>query len=67
MNGLVREYKPKADDGEVLPGKNKRVQLNAKDALKETSKLLTEYFDITAAKDYANCTAKAVVVVHGWT
>jgi hypothetical protein len=42
-----------------------KVQVKADDLLNKAENLLTELFDITAAKDYANCNAKADVVVNG--
>jgi hypothetical protein len=41
------------------------VQIDAGQLLRQTSKLLMELFDITATKDWANCQAKADVVVDG--
>lgn len=44
-----------------------RVQFNVNDVLRQVGNKLTELFDVTATKDYANCTAKADVVVEGET
>lgn len=61
--GLTRSYSPKAEDGDKLPSENKKVQLNADQCYKDFLASLKEIVDITAAKDFTNCEAKADVVV----
>jgi len=63
--GLVKEYTPKDDEGEVLPPESKKVRALAEDALKKTAKLQTEAWDIEATQEYGNQQAKANVVVDG--
>ena len=65
FEGATKIYKKKADDDEDVPGQGQRVQLKAKDALKEIADRWRGLFDVTAQKDYANCVAKANVVVDG--
>jgi hypothetical protein len=65
FNGFSKTYTPKDDEGELFPSENMKVQVKADDLLNKAENLLTELFDITAAKDYANCNAKADVVVNG--
>jgi hypothetical protein len=65
LSGISRTYRPKDEDGELLPAESTKVQLNAADVLKETTEALTELFDITATKDFTNCEAKADVNVNG--
>lgn len=65
FTGLSRSYKPKTDGGDPIPAESKLVQMNARDVLKGVRKQMTELFDITAAKDFANCTAKADISVNG--
>lgn len=67
FEGINRTYKPDADDGETFPPENKNVQYTVTDALKEAQETLTELFDVVATQDWANCLAKADVVVDGQT
>jgi hypothetical protein len=43
------------------------VQVKAEDVLRQIAANLTRLFDVTATKDWANCTARADVVVEGRT
>lgn len=63
--GLSRKYRPKDDDGDKLPDEGSRVQVRVEDVLSRVGEVLTELFDITATKDYANSSAVADVVVDG--
>lgn len=65
LAGISRTYQPKDEEGETLPPESTRVQVKAEEALRATAKALTRLFDITATKDWANCTARADVVVDG--
>jgi hypothetical protein len=65
FNGFAKAYKPKEEDGEQFPPESSRVQMNAREMLQSLGRLLTELFDVTAAKDWANCNARADVVVDG--
>lgn len=65
LSGIVRQYKPISEDGEKLPGENKRVQVTVEDVIKRTSEIMVELFDVTATKDFANCSARADVGVDG--
>ena len=67
LNGFVSTYEPLAEDGERFPPEQKRVQYNAREVLQTIHKSLSELFDIEATKDFANCEAKADVVVDGTT
>ncbi len=67
LAGLSRTYQPKDEEGEQLPSEFTRVQASAETVIKDTAKILTKLFDVTAAKDWANCQAKADVVVDGRT
>jgi hypothetical protein len=67
LTGISRTYKPRDDEGEQLPSEFTKVQLDAMDTLAATGKILTKLFDVTAAKEWANCKAKADVVVDGQT
>jgi len=67
LTGLTRTYQPKDEDGEQLPPESTRVQVKAEDVLRQIAANLTRLFDVTATKDWANCTARADVVVEGRT
>lgn len=61
--GHDKVYDKINETGEDLPSEGKKVELTTREILKGVAKDLTDIFDITAAKDYANCHAKADVVV----
>jgi hypothetical protein len=65
LSGISRTYQPKDEDGEQLPPESTRVQVKAEDVLRTTAATLTRLFDVTATKDWANCDARADVVVAG--
>ncbi|MFG1699073.1 hypothetical protein [Nonomuraea sp. NPDC049309] len=65
LSGLSRTYQPIDDEGEQLPPESTRVQVQAEEVLKDVGTALTRLFDVTATKDWANCEAKADVVVDG--
>lgn len=65
FNGVSQTYRTKDADGEHYPPQKKVAQISVPETLKRTEKILTELFDLTASKDYANCHAKADVVVDG--
>ncbi|MBT2528839.1 hypothetical protein J7E91_26395 [Streptomyces sp. ISL-99] len=65
LAGISRTYQAKDEEGEQLPPESTRVQVRAEDVLRETAKTLTRLFDVTATKDWANCTARADVTVDG--
>lgn len=63
LSGLSRTYRPKDEDGELLPGESTRVQVTANELVKQFGKVTAELFDVTAMKDYTNCVAVADVTV----
>lgn len=65
LNGHHKVYSPKDEDGETFPDDVKRVQVHSSAALEQVSALLTTLMDVTATKDFANCEAKADIVVDG--
>ncbi|MGW1317842.1 DUF7873 family protein [Streptomyces sp. NPDC002426] len=67
LAGISRTYQPKDEEGEQLPPESARVQIKAEEALREMSTSLTRLFDVTATKDWANCSARADVTVDGRT
>jgi hypothetical protein len=67
LAGISRTYRPKDEEGESLPPESTKVQIKAEEIIRDTVAVLTKLFDITATKDWANCKAKADVVVDGKT
>jgi len=67
LAGQSRTYTPLDEDGVKLPPESQRVQVRADDVLKSVRKTLVELFDVTAQKDWANCSAIADIVVDGNT
>src|ERR1700754_1740526 len=65
LSGISRTYRPKDEEGEQLPPESTRVQVKAEEVIRQTVTILTRLFDVTATKDWANCEAKADVVVDG--
>lgn len=65
LAGISRVYQPKDEEGEQLPPESTRVQAKADEAIRRTASIMTRLFDVTATKDWANCTAKADVTVDG--
>lgn len=65
FEGATKVYKKKAEDDEDVPGQKAIVQIKAKDALRDIASRWQGLFDVTAQKDFANCVAKADVVVDG--
>ncbi len=65
LAGISRTYRPRDEDGEQYPPESTRVQVKTQDVIRRTTDLLTRLFDVVATKDYANCEAKADVVVAG--
>lgn len=67
LAGISRTYQPKDEEGEQLPPESTRVQVKAEDVLRDTASTLSRLFDVTATKDWANCSARADVTVEGRT
>jgi hypothetical protein len=67
LAGISRTYRPKDEEGEQLPPESTKVQVKAEEVIKQTVDILTQLFDVTATKDWANCEAKANIVVDGQT
>lgn len=65
FNGFTKTYKPKDEDGEKFADQTNRVQFNANDVLSTINENLIDLFDVTATKDFGNCSAKADIVVDG--
>ncbi|NEQ71662.1 MAG: hypothetical protein F6K23_00350 [Okeania sp. SIO2C9] len=67
LSGISRTYRPKDEEGEQLPPESKKLEVKAQEIIRKTAEVLTKLFDVTATKDWTNCTARADVVVDGQT
>jgi len=65
LAGISRNYEPKDSEGEKLPAESTKVQIRAEAVIQQTGLILQELFDVTATKDWSNCSAVADVVVGG--
>lgn len=65
--GISRTYRPKDEEGEQFPPESTKVQVKTEEVIRQTVAILTKLFDVTATKDWTNCTARADVVVDGQT
>jgi hypothetical protein len=65
LSGISRTYRPKDEEGETLPPESTKVQVKAQEMIRKTAEVLQRLFDVTATKDWANCKAKADIVVDG--
>lgn len=67
LSGISRTYRPKDEEGEQLPPESTKVQVKGEETIRQTAEILAKLFDVTATKDWANCTAKADIKVDGTT
>lgn len=67
LNGFERTYRTVVDGGRGLPSEDKKVQNTTSKIIEGVVEKLKELFDVTATKDWANCKAKADVVIDGRT
>jgi hypothetical protein len=67
LEGVSRTYRPRDEEGEQLPPEKKLVQAKVYQSVGSVGDALTELFDVVATQDYANCQARADVVVDGAT
>jgi hypothetical protein len=65
LSGIARTYQPKDEGGEPQPEERKQVQLKVAELIQKVTADLTEMFDVVATQDWANCQARADVVVDG--
>jgi len=65
FTGLVKKYHPKAEGDERFPDEKQKVQFTAKGLVEEVGGVLRGLFNVEATKDYANCLAKADIIVDG--
>ncbi|NER97856.1 MAG: hypothetical protein F6J86_29100 [Symploca sp. SIO1B1] len=65
LSGISRSYRPKDEEGDQLPSESTRVQVKGEQVVAEVFTAITKLLNITATKDYANCEARADIVVDG--
>jgi hypothetical protein len=65
LAGISRTYRPKDEEGEQFPPEATKVQIKAEEVIRKTTETLTKLFDVVATKDWANCRARADIVVDG--
>lgn len=63
FTGFVKNYLKKDEEGEDFPAEKKRVQVFADELLRNASRTMTELMEVTARKDWTNCSAVADVVI----
>lgn len=67
FSGLDRKYQSLDDEGEKLPPETKIIQKTASEVIAAAKSELTEILDVIATQEFANCDAKADIVVDGVT
>jgi hypothetical protein len=65
LTGIARTYQPRDEGGEPQPDERKQVQVKVNDLIRNVTTDLTEMLDVVATQDWANCQARADVVVDG--
>lgn len=65
FTGLFRSYRPNTEDGETFPSESKAVQCTVKEVVGEIESVMTDFLDLIATQEYANCEAKGDIVVNG--
>lgn len=63
FGGLSRVYTPKDDEGEVLPAESTLVIATVKELVADFVVAQTRLFDLTATKLWANCEARADIIL----
>ena len=67
FSGLERKYRPLDEEGEKLPSETKIVQQTVRKNLELAAESFAEVLNIIGTQEYANCEAKANIVVDGKT
>jgi len=65
FGGFERRYQPSDEEGETLPSERKLIQETVSGSLSDAQDALVELMDIIATQEFANCDAKADIVVDG--
>ncbi len=67
LSGITKTYRKINDEDPDLPGESNLVQVRAAQVLDEAAARLTRLFDVTAARDFTNCKARADIVLRDGT
>lgn len=67
FSGKIKKFEKINDDTPDLPDENVKVQMIASEMINKAAEALSEYFDVSATKDWGNCVSKASVIVDGQT
>lgn len=65
VNGHHKTFVPTEEDGESFPDETHHVQHRIPEVIRQVNDRLAALLDVTATRDWANCQAKADVVVDG--
>jgi hypothetical protein len=65
LNGHHKVFTPKEEDGESFPDDVQKVQYLHQEVIEQVCGHLAILMNVTAAKDWTNCSAKADVLVNG--
>ena len=65
FNGQTRTFEKINDETQDVPEEKTLVQIVAKSAIKDMNKVIAEYLDVSATRDWGNTVAKANVTVDG--
>ena len=65
VNGHHKTFIPKEEEGETYPDDMQHVQHRAKEVLEQVCERLATVLDVTATRDWANCQARADVLLDG--
>ncbi len=65
MTGHHKTFVPKEEGGETFPDDRQHVQHRASEVIEQVTERLTVLMDVTATKDWANCNARADIVIKG--
>lgn len=68
LTGISRTYESRrGEEGDQLPEQSRKVQLTCRELLEHAQDYLTRLFDLKFTREYANCSARADIVVEGVT
>jgi len=67
FQGQQRTYSPREEDGYKYPDESQKVTLKVEEVIEQFAEAGKEYLDLAATQDWANCQAKASVIVDNAT
>lgn len=63
LTGHTKVFTPTEDGGETFPPDDRKVQMLHQEAIDSACERLSDLLDVTATKDFSNCTARADVKI----